>query len=62
MKVKGCLVFRVLRGLFEGRGAYNNARTGEVCAVYSRVRTKQGRELIKEIRMVFTITFIYFSG
>ena len=38
----------MLRGLFEG--AQYNSEAGAKCAVYSRVRTKQGHGVIKEIR------------
>ena len=34
-----------MRGLFEG--AQYNSEAGAKCAVYSRARTKQGRELNK---------------
>ena len=36
----------LLRGQFEG--AYYNTQVGELCAVSSKVRTKQGHELINE--------------
>ena len=48
MQVKGRFILEAVRGLFEG--AYYNSHMGEVCAVYSRSRTKQGRGLIEEIR------------
>ena len=41
----------VLRSLFEG--AQYNSEAGAKCAVYSRARTKQGREVIKEIRYIY---------
>ena len=40
----------MLRGLFEG--VQYNSKAGAKCAVYSRVLTKQGRGVIKEIRYV----------
>ena len=40
----------MLRGLFEG--AQYNSEAGEKCTVYSMVRTKQGRGVIKEIRYI----------
>ena len=38
----------LVRGLFEG--AYYNTWMSELCMVYSRARTKQGHEAIKEIQ------------
>ena len=44
----------MLRGLFEG--AQYNSEAWAKCAVYSRAQTKQGREVIKEIRYVYNVT------
>jgi len=48
VKVKGRLVFGEVHGLSEG--AYYNTQMSEVCAVYLRAQSIQGRELIEEIR------------
>ena len=48
MKVKGRFVLRAVHSLFEG--AYYNTQMGEMCAVYSRARTKIGYGLIEEIQ------------
>ena len=46
----------LVHGLF--KGAYYNTRMIKLCAVYSRVQTKLGCKVIKEIQYVFVVVFI----
>ena len=57
MKVKGRFVLRAVCGLF--KGAYYNNQMSEVCVVYLRLCTKQGRGSIEEIRYLSIVCKIY---